>query len=132
MNGTNFDIPAMQRDMNELRREKEALKKALLCERADRERAIREMDEACRKVVENAKRENAELRAVILYLLDRARADYAVIKKEPFERIADAVSDGVIDFETAENISGDYVIRVPATDAVIGGMAGVMHGGNRT
>ena len=124
----NNGIPAMQKDMNDLRREKEALKKALLCERAERDRAIREMDESARKVLEQAKRENAELRAVILYMLDRARADYAVIRKEPFERLSDAVYVGEINFETAENLSGDYVIRVPATDAVIGGMAGVMHG----
>lgn len=36
-----MEIMEMQRDMNELRREKEALKKALLCEREVRERAIR-------------------------------------------------------------------------------------------
>lgn len=123
-----MEIMEMQRDMNEMRREKEALKKALICERAERERAIREINDACRKAQENAKRENSELRAVILYLLDRARADYAVIKKEPFERLSDAVYVGEINFETAENLAGDYVIRVPATDAVIGGMAGVMHG----
>ena len=124
----NNGILEMQRTMNALRQNAEQLRKELEEERASRRKEINDVKLACMRELVFEQRENAELRAVILYLLDRARADYAVIKKKPFERLSDAVYVGEINFETAENLSGDYVIRVPATDAVIGGMAGVMHG----
>ncbi|MBQ8576347.1 MAG: hypothetical protein IJ449_00040, partial [Clostridia bacterium] len=72
-------------------------------------------------------RENAELRAVILCMLNRARADYAVIPYEPFRRLADMVEAGEVDFAVYDNMDGDHVVRVPVTAAVVGGMAGVMH-----
>ncbi|MGM9684188.1 MAG: hypothetical protein ACI3XQ_11390 [Eubacteriales bacterium] len=123
-------IPEMQRTINVLRRDAERMRRALAHETETRDKAIADIRRACDLAIENERRENAELRAVILYLLDRARADYAVIKKEPFERLAEAVFSGDVNFETAENIAGDYVIRVPASYAVIGGLSGVMHGGD--
>lgn len=120
----------MQRTMNALRQDLVRLRKELEEERASKRKEMNDFKIACMHDVVFYQRENAELRAVILYLLNQARADYAVINKKEFERLSDAVYVGEINFETAENIAGDYVIRVPATDAVIGGMAGVMHGSN--
>lgn len=120
----------MQRTMNALRQDVVKLRKELEEERASKRKEMNDFKIQCMHDVVFYQRENAELRAVILYLLNQARADYAVINKKEFEHLSDAVYVGEINFETAENIAGDYVIRVPATDAVIGGMAGVMHGSN--
>lgn len=111
-----MEILQMQKDMNALRRENAALQDAVKRERG-----------ACVNAMREAKRENAELRAVILCMLNRARADYAVIPDEPFRRLADMVEAGEVDFAVYDNMDGDHVVRVPVTAAVVGGMAGVMH-----
>ena len=110
-------IRAMQSEINERRANESRLASQLLRER-----------EAAREAVAEARRDADELVAVILCLLNASGRDYAVIDRAVVERITTLVSAGDAEIEVSENISGQYVLRVPAVSALLAHLSGAMHG----
>lgn len=110
-------IRAMQSEINERRANESRLASQLLRER-----------EAAQAAVEAARRDADELVAVVLCLLSASGRDYAVIDREAVERITALVSAGDAEVEVSENISGQYVLRVPAVSALLAQLSGAVHG----
>ncbi|MBQ7786143.1 MAG: hypothetical protein IJ381_08385 [Clostridia bacterium] len=110
-------IRAMQSEINERRASESRLAAQLLRER-----------EAAKAAIDAARHDADELVAVILCLLDASGRDYAVIDRGTVERVTALVASGDAEIEVSENISGQYILRVPAVSALLAQLSGAVRG----